>query len=159
MLLCAPLARSYCSIPFAWCVVLLLFLDLLLCSFCSTCCSTHLAQLVVQLLLFDLLFCSSCRTWHSALFTWPVVLLLLLDLILSSFYLTYCFAPLVQHVLCSFYLTSYSCTSLLHPWFCCSLLLLFNATTLAPFISNWYFPTLYFFVGLNSLVSPYSSKF
>ncbi len=132
---------------------------LLFYSFCLMCCSSPLSWPTTMLLLFDMLLYSSCSTCCSTPLVWFVVLLLLLDLTLSSFYLTCCFAPLVQHVLCSFYLTSYSCTSLLHPWFCCSLLLLFNATTLAPFISNWYFPTLYFFVGLNSLVSPYSSKF
>jgi len=132
---------------------------LLFYSFCSMCCSFPLSWPTTMLLLFDLLLYSSCSTCWSTPLVWFVVLLLLLDLILGSFDLTYCFAPLVQHVFYSFYLTSYSCTYLLHLWFCCSLLLLLNATTLAPFISNWYFPTLYFFVGLSSLVSPYSSKF
>jgi hypothetical protein len=84
-MLCAPLVQSYCSTPFTQCVILLLFLDLLLCSFCLTCCSTPLVQLVVQLLLFDLLFCSSCWTWYLALFTWPIVLLLLFNMFSTPF--------------------------------------------------------------------------
>jgi len=131
----------------------------LLCSSSSTCYSYPPSKLTIMLLLLNLLLYSFCLTYYSAPLVRLIALVLLLNLLLGSFYSTYYYVPLIQPVV---------------PLLLLDLLLMYLSTTpvilllltpftqhccFTPLISNWYFPTPYFFVGSSSSVSPYSSKF
>jgi len=111
---------------------MLLLFDLLFYSSYSMCYYVFLVRPTILFLLFDLLFCSFCSTLMFLLLD-IVVLLLLLDIAtpLAWHYYSSCSTLLIFVFLG---------TSLLHPWFCYSLLLLLDTTTFAPLVSNYYPP-------------------
>jgi hypothetical protein len=111
---------------------MLLLFDLLFYSSYSMCYYVFLVRPTILFLLFDLLFCSFCSTLMFLLLD-IVVLLLLLDIAtpLAWHYYSSCSTLLIFVFLG---------TSLLHPWFCYSLLLLLDTTTFAPLVSNYYSP-------------------
>jgi len=164
VLFCAPLVRPFASLFF---VAMLFLLDLLLCSFCSTC-SAPLARPVAPLFLLDMLFHSFCLTCCFALLIWLVILLFLFNWLHSSCstccssYLTSC-APFVQPTILfllhdwlhSSYLTCYFTflvwmvalllfNLLLFLLYPCDLLFFFplaRPCCSIPFASNWYSPS------------------
>jgi hypothetical protein len=107
-------------------IIILLFLFNVLCFSCSTCYSIPRTQRRCSSYS-TLLFCSSCLTCYSTPLTWCC----------CSFCST---LPLLTH----------SSTSLLLPWFCCSLPLLLDVVIFVHLLSNWYSP-FYFFASVEEL--------
>lgn len=141
-----PLVQHHCcyALLLLKVIVLLLLFNVLLGFFYSmsllffvhfarNCCSTPFVQHVDVFFLLNLLLFSFCSTLMFFLFNIGA------PLPCSTYY----FTPLTQCCCSScstllFFVCSGN--SLLLPWFCCSLFLLFDIAILVPLVSNWYPP-------------------